>query len=63
VQTFIVRVWTPADDQSPPSGGLRGRVSHVESGRVRSFAGSEQLLAFLTAEQEAREAPEPERRA
>jgi len=49
MQTFIVRVWTPADDQVPPESSLHGKVSHVESGRTSSFAGSDELLAFLAA--------------
>ena len=49
MQTFIVRVWTPADGQPMTHGGLHGKVSHVETGQVSSFAGSDELLAFLAA--------------
>jgi hypothetical protein len=51
MQTFIVRVWMPADGQVPPESRLHGKVSHVESGRTSSFSGSDELLACLTAHQ------------
>ena len=53
MQTFIVRVWKPAEGQVPPESSPRGKVSHVESGRTSSFAGSDELVAFLAAGQRA----------
>ena len=48
MQTFLVRVWTPARDET---GGeplsLRGTVEHVASRRSRTFQGEPDLLAFI----------------
>jgi len=41
VETYIVRVWVPAEGQAPPV-SLHGTISHVESGRDAA-----ELLRFL----------------
>jgi hypothetical protein len=45
METFLVRVWTPAGAEPPT--GLRGTVRHLTTGDERSFADPEVLLAFL----------------
>jgi hypothetical protein len=45
METFLVRVWTPAGGE--PAAGLRGTVRHLSTGDERSFADAEVLLAFL----------------
>jgi hypothetical protein len=48
VETFVVRIWTPAemvDDLERLR--LRGRVEHVHSGVQETFRGAEELFAFL----------------
>ena len=45
METFLVRVWTPAGGE--PDAGLRGTVRHLSTGDERSFADPEVLLAFL----------------
>jgi hypothetical protein len=47
VQTFVVRVWTPAT----PEGGspqLNGLVEHVGSGRQRAFTDGGDVVEFIT---------------
>jgi hypothetical protein len=47
VQTFVLRVWTPAvADGSPVR--LNGLVEHVGSGRRQAFAGGPEVLEFIT---------------
>jgi hypothetical protein len=46
METYIVRVWS-GDELAARGDGVRGVVQHVASGRVRSFAGFEQLRDFL----------------
>ena len=46
VETYIVRVWVPADGQTPPP-SLHGTISHVESGRDGAFGDAAELLRFL----------------
>jgi len=46
VETYIVRVWVPADGQAPPV-SLHGTISHVESGRDGAFGDAAELLRFL----------------
>jgi hypothetical protein len=48
METFVIQLPTPAADRG--SDELRGVVEHVGSGRRRSFAGTPELLAFLTAD-------------
>jgi len=48
MQTFLVRVWTPAEGHpgaEPPR--LRGVVEHVTTRRSRPFQGEPDLLAFI----------------
>jgi hypothetical protein len=45
METFLVRVWTPAGGE--PAAGLRGTVRHLSTGDESSFADPEVLLAFL----------------
>lgn len=46
MQTFLVRVWTPATrEDGPPH--LRGFVEHVGSGRRRTFHGDQDAVAFI----------------
>jgi hypothetical protein len=47
VETFIVRVWTPADGHPAADPGLHGEVKHISSGAASGFNGGEELLAFL----------------
>jgi hypothetical protein len=47
VQTFIVRVWVPAEAQRPSPEDLRGIVEHVGSGRSAAFGDAAELVAFL----------------
>jgi hypothetical protein len=49
VETFVVRVWTPAPKGAPEtdSGPLRGVVEHPSTGRQETFTADEELLAFL----------------
>ena len=44
-RSFVVQLTA---DMVPASGGFRGRVEHIESGRSRRFASLEDLGAFLT---------------
>jgi hypothetical protein len=48
MQTFLVRVWTPAEGHpaSEPQ-RLRGVVEHVATRRSRPFQGEPDLLAFI----------------
>ena len=48
METFVIRVWTPAgDEHDADTGRLRGFVEHVRLGVRRSFEDDDQLLAFL----------------
>jgi hypothetical protein len=49
VQTFVVRVWTPAPPAAPETHPelLRGVVEHPATGRHERFRADEELLAFL----------------
>jgi hypothetical protein len=46
VETFVVRVWTPAQPERG-SPQLRGLVEHVRAGEPRSFDGGRELLSIL----------------
>ena len=46
METFLVQVWVPADDQSR-GGDLRGLVRHVATGTVTPFLGDEEVLGLL----------------
>jgi hypothetical protein len=50
VETFVVRIWTPADEVDDPQRfRLRGRIEHVHSGEQTAFRGAGELLAILEA--------------
>ena len=51
METFVIQLPTPAagTSQTAPD-ELRGVVEHVGSGNRQSFAGTPELLAFLTAD-------------
>ena len=46
METFLVQVWVPADDESR-GGDLRGLVRHVPTGTVTPFLGDEEVLGLL----------------
>ncbi len=46
METFVVRVWVPADEAAPRT-PMRGIVQHAGTGRVEAFRGSEELLALV----------------
>ena len=48
MDTFIVRLWTPADARADADvSGFRGTVHHVASGRTTTFRNGEQMLELL----------------
>jgi hypothetical protein len=49
METFVVRAWRPAADESLPSDAdaLRGVVEHVGSGTTMPFRDVDQLVAFM----------------
>jgi hypothetical protein len=49
MQTFVVRIWTPASTPAAASGQevLRGVVEHPVTGGNETFATEDELLAFL----------------
>lgn len=52
METFVIRVWVPANDGGAPSepvGTLHGIVEHIGSGRRTPFTGHEQLCEFIVA--------------
>jgi hypothetical protein len=50
METFVVRVWVPADVETEgPPAGLHGLVEHVPSKRGRTFRGEADLVAFIHA--------------
>ena len=48
VETFVVRIWQPADDES--EAGLHGTVEHVRSASSRAFSGRDELMMIIEAE-------------
>ena len=46
MQTFLVRVWTPAAGTDVPA-DLRGVVEHVRSGRRRTFRSERDAVTFI----------------
>jgi len=47
VETFVVRVWLPAEDDTRATAEMRGFVNHVGSGGSNPFRGIDELLALL----------------
>ncbi len=48
VETFVIRIWTPAEQNDDPQRyRLRGFVEHIGSGERDAFRGAGELLAFL----------------
>ena len=46
MQTFLVRVWTPATS-ADGTADLRGFVEHVATGRRRAFRSDRDAVAFI----------------
>ncbi len=46
MQTFLVRVWTPAASEDGPA-DLRGVVEHVGTGRRQAFRSDRDAVAFI----------------
>lgn len=53
METFVVRVWTPAETRAEGPFELHGIVEHVGSGEASRFRGSAELFEALRAEREA----------
>ena len=51
MDTFVLRIWTPADEGAvdPSSGGSRGTAHHVGTGRSGVFQGDEELIQLIAA--------------
>jgi hypothetical protein len=51
METFVLRVWIPAEVNEPVAQplGLRGFVEHVGSGRSDPFRGGDELLELVIA--------------
>jgi hypothetical protein len=48
MDTFVIRIWMPADKPAPdPTEGMRGIVEHVADGSLMMFDAPDQLLAFI----------------
>ena len=48
METFVVRIWIPADSQAGRAPDvLRGCVEHVQSGGGATFSSGDELLASL----------------
>jgi hypothetical protein len=53
METFVVRIWVPAEAADARLSELHGVVEHIGSGRSRRFAGSTQLISFIEYERRA----------
>lgn len=52
METFVVRVWQPSEQEAPQTPALttvRGFLEHVGSGRSSAFAGTAELEALILA--------------
>jgi hypothetical protein len=50
METFLIRVWLPADAKDgSQTGALHGLAEHVRSGLATAFTDGEQLCAWLEA--------------
>lgn len=48
MQTFVVRIWAPADEQERHEGdAVQGRLEHVQSGRRAVFHDVEELWRLI----------------
>ncbi|HEX9824895.1 MAG TPA: hypothetical protein VGB51_10970 [Actinomycetota bacterium] len=54
MESFIVRVWVPGDDEHEVTPGLRGQVQHLATGSTRTFRNPQELLASILEALEAR---------
>jgi hypothetical protein len=61
VETFVIRIWTPADGHEPERLLLHGFAEHIDSSERTAFRGVGELLAFLEATLERRRHSQPER--
>ncbi len=48
VETFVVRIWQPAD--GPVDTELHGTVEYVRSASSRTFSGRDELMEIIEAE-------------
>jgi hypothetical protein len=55
METFVVRVWTPAETRADEDFALHGVVEHVGSSESSPFSGPQELLEALRAELETKE--------
>lgn len=58
-ETFVVRVWRPADPEEAEEQPLQGVVEHVSLPARRSFTGTDELVAVIQAILDRREREEP----
>lgn len=47
VETFVVQIWTSADETEASHSDLRGFVEHVGSGRRKAFRNAADFVAFF----------------
>jgi hypothetical protein len=47
VDTFVIRLWSPADHAADAGDGPRGVARHVGTGRAAAFRSADELLALL----------------
>jgi hypothetical protein len=63
VDTFVVRIWRPADAAGvalQSAGTLHGTVDHVRTAQSRTFRDEEELVRFLRACFQADDPDKPE---
>jgi hypothetical protein len=58
VDTFVIRLWSPADHAADTGDSLRGVARHVGTGRAAAFRDGDELIALLL-DLPAREDPSP----
>ena len=47
VDTFVIRLWSPADHATDTGDGPRGVARHVGTGRAAAFRDGDELIALL----------------
>lgn len=47
VDSFVIRLWSPADQAEPADGTPHGVIRHVGSGQSGAFKDGDELLALL----------------